>query len=126
LALWKIETPGYSVECESPAVLAVEDQKLAELLKALRDWKSAVPGTSLVRFVRDDQDTTRYNYRIEEGTTRQWRQAIYFRDGDAWMTFDVTDQWRLGEFAHQRALRDLLVSLVRPPYSCTRIVARWL
>lgn len=125
MALWKVETPGFWLECESQNTLAVDEPRLNELLKALREWKGAVPATTLVRFVRDDQDVTRYNYRIEEGTSgRQWRQAIYFREGDAWMTFDVTDQWRLGEFSHQRFLRDQLVALAQG-LGCTRIVARW-
>jgi len=54
-----------------------------------------------------------YEVKLTDG--RKWKQTITFGsppNADPPMTFDVDDAWRASEFVRQRAMRDLIVSLV--------------
>lgn len=54
-----------------------------------------------------------FEYKINCADGRIWKQTITFDiSRDPSMTFNVNDNWRLSEFANQRALRDTFVQLV--------------
>jgi hypothetical protein len=86
---------------------------LLALLNGSRDLREAMP-LNRFRFRQDGTDPNLYEYRFWLTDGRQWRQNILFasaEDGDPTMTFNVSDGWRLGEFAPQRTWRQLMVTL---------------
>lgn len=54
-----------------------------------------------------------HNYYFSARDGRTWTQTIDFTTGDddPPMTFAVTDQWKVSEFSHHRAVRDEFVRL---------------
>jgi hypothetical protein len=54
-----------------------------------------------------------FEYKINTVDGRIWKQTITFDNvRDPKMTFNMSDLWRLSEFAQQRNLRDVFVALV--------------
>jgi len=55
-----------------------------------------------------------FTYFIKLKDGRQWHQTLTFPSGggEPSMTFNVTDMWKLSEFALQRPLRDLVVKSI--------------
>ena len=69
---------------------------------------------SLLEIDRQGVSTT-YQYKLVSLDGREWAQTIVIPPlpAEATMTFDVVDAWKVSEFSPGRAVRDILIKLIR-------------
>lgn len=117
----KCNTIDLTVTCDS--AVAVNDGDIDALVDALFVLNAAVP-LSKFDVERDLVDATVHTYKFVAADGRKWSQSIWQNGGEAEMTFDVPDRWKMSEFALNRPVRDACVALMASP-GVSRIKARW-
>ena len=111
----KLDTPSYTLTVKTGVPLYDYAANFHLLTSTLSVMNTAVP-LERVTCVADGMVVGEYDYRIKTIDSRNWKQRIRQGAGvppdDAEMTFDVTDMWKLKEFAPHRALRDLMLQFI--------------
>ena len=103
----------------SPDWVPVDNSTILLLRKSVLALHAAVPVEKLIV----EAETLPFTYEIKLVDGRKWAQTFSARITDPGMTFTVTDEWKLSEFAQQRTIRDaVLLGLVE--LGITHIEAR--
>lgn len=70
---------------------------------------------ALQRFDVDrlEDQAGQYSYQFSTSDGREWNQVLRVEQDGTMMTFDVADWWRLSEFTPHRAIRELVLRLIR-------------
>lgn len=105
-----IDNDWYKLTITSSAFIYPNDSDVAGVTSHLQAMHSVVPINKLTFKVKEPGP--HYEYHLKLMDDRQWKQTVTTPiEGDPYMTFDVSDQWRKSEFEKQRTIRDLLVTL---------------
>ncbi len=120
--LLKIQEPGLVFECVSNILLPADDIKLRQLYSACKRMNDIV---SIQHINIIKQPSNEYFYVITLTDLRKWKQDIFMNLGnEPTMTFNVSDQWKLSEFALQRDIRDLVIDLIIR-FDLTKFEVQW-
>lgn len=95
------------------ALTLTDEAPLYELYDAVNVMHGTTPLEKLEFFAIGPGEPEVYRYKITAVDARVWSQKIDFLVSalDPLMTFNVSDKWKISEFALQRPVRDALVLL---------------
>lgn len=111
---WVVTTNGVkrTCTCTSAIWFGRDEPLIRDYIRAVEALCQAMPLES-VSFYQIGQPF-HFNYTIDALDGRKWRQDIEFasaQDFDPGMKFNVTDYWKLSEFALHREIRNYLVEM---------------
>lgn len=102
------------VNIDRTCLLQAPEAQFFPLLEALGRMNAFVPIKNFsFALATSSPEPETYLYRIELVDGRLWRQRIDFASSpnDPEMTFNVSDEWKVSEFALNRPIREELVRL---------------
>jgi hypothetical protein len=103
--------------------LLQDNQRVINLVRSLRALKEKTGLTGFyVKETQAEPENFKYNFMVSDG--RKWKQVIKTAGGEAEMTFDVSDFWKLSEFILHRPIRDEVIFLIKEN-GVTEITATW-
>lgn len=108
----ELKSEQRKITVESSAEVLDTDQTVQQLGKDITAMHKTVPLSRLSMHKVVDEPLE-YDYEIQALDGRLWRQTVRFSNEGITFTFDVSDRWKLEEFAMQRPIRDALNALVR-------------
>jgi hypothetical protein len=120
---WKVSTESCTIIISGAVDIAPADQIIRQFMTDIYAMHAVVHLASF-RVTLTDPVSGCYSYRITAADGREWRQNLYIQPGGDFMTFNITDLWRLEEFAQQRPMRDTVFRLIHD-LQCQKIVATW-
>lgn len=113
-----------TLEIISVTVLTIGEPDIISLNEYLDKMNTLVPLTKF-EVKQDTVDTTKYKYRFDADDLRVWKQEIFTDPVEFDMTFNVTDKWKLSQFAAQRPIRDIVIRLIKN-FGISKIECNWL
>lgn len=97
------------IEAQQPITL--QSPLVQSVLSDLENFNSVAP---LAFFRIELMEANRYEYELVTVDARHWLQSIDIPpQGEARLTFNVPNYWKLSEFSRQRTLRDAVISMVQ-------------
>lgn len=112
MALLTISCPLHSLEITSSVACSVDDTRVLTLMGLVKSMNTVVLIDTLV--FKESLTPEVFDYKINLKDGRQWKQTIDFTTGtgqNTTHTFNVNDGWKLIEYAPQRTIRDLIISM---------------
>jgi hypothetical protein len=112
MAVWELRGENLTLEISGNIGMVINDPNALALLNALLMMHSFTT-VSKFRCSIEDSSQNRYSYKIELSDGRQWKQDLYMRADDVYMTFSVSDLWKLNEFEKHREIRNYVIALLK-------------
>lgn len=119
-----LEGPDLKLDIHcSESSLKADTPVINDIMRAARALNAVVPLGKL-KLTQDANEPTEYEYEFTALDGRKWQQRFRADSIDPLMNFDVSDYWRVSEFAAHRPVRDLLVGLIMS-HKAEKVVFDW-
>lgn len=112
MAILDTNCPMHSLKITSSVMCSMDDSRVLTLVSLVKAMNTVVLLDDIVFKESATPDVFDYKITLKDG--RQWKQTIDFTTGtggNTTHTFNVGDGWKMSEYAPQRGIRDLLITM---------------
>lgn len=108
----ELKDPTNEITIIADEELFLKDDIIRQLISLLDNLSTNIE--SGLKQLSSSRTNLTANYSFETNDDRSWNQTLIFDqfpDSNPKQTFNITDQFRLTEFAPQRSVRDLIIQM---------------